>query len=325
MPKLNRRCALFLCALLLVLALPFPAAAAEETSSALTISWQDGGVPMVGARFDLYLAGSLSPAGDYVLGPAFSALPVSLADLSAQGRQTLAATLEAYAALSAISPAASALTDAQGSLTFSGLAPGLYLVSSCVHIQGSCTYTTRAFLVELPDRSAGAPSHTVTASPKYSVTPTPGGDSQTVRRKVLKIWDDPGHESDRPASVTVYLLRNGVLADTVVLSAANNWRYTWDNLDGNCTWSVAEDVPEGYTVSILPEGVTFVITNTRMDDTPDAPEVPTSPGTPDTPAPDAPEELPYTGQHWWPVSILAASGLLLFLLGCIRSREGRDV
>lgn len=54
----------------------------------------------------------------------------------------------------------------------------------------------------------------------------------------------------------------------MTLNAANNWRYTWEKLpaynkDGSkIVWSVVEKEPEGYTVLIARDGVTFTVTNT---------------------------------------------------------------
>ena len=62
----------------------------------------------------------------------------------------------------------------------------------------------------------------VTADPKYGQEKEPGGnpDGGTVRRQVLKVWEDDGTEA-RPESVTVQLLRNGEVYETVTLSEEN--------------------------------------------------------------------------------------------------------
>ena len=95
----------------------------------------------------------------------------------------------------------------------------------------------------------------VTAAPKYarrSNGGSSGGD--TVSRKVLKIWNDEGREDERPEQVSIQLLCNGEVYDTVTLSEANHWQYIWNHLDGNSPWTVVEwDVP-GYTVSVVQEG-----------------------------------------------------------------------
>lgn len=85
------------------------------------------------------------------------------------------------------------------------------------------------------------------------------------------------------------------------------------------------ETPEGYTVSVVREGITFVMTNTHTEEIPDEPtpggDVPPPPETniPDEPTPQGPgpggPDLPQTGVLWWPVSLLACGGLFLFLIG----------
>ena len=125
----------------------------------------------------------------------------------------------------------------------------------------------------------------------------------------------------------------------MTLNEKNGWRYLWTDLDADDDWRVVEkEVPDGYTVSIGREGITFVVTNTcqpeNPPDQPDQPENPPDepenppdrPDRPDQPnQPDQPGEptIPQTGTFWWPVPILAFAGLLLFLLGWAQSREWR--
>ena len=224
-----------------------------------------------------------------------------------------------------LQPLAEGKTDENGRLTFSGLEPGLYLVTGEKHTTGGVTYTPEPFLVSLPGLD-GKDNwvYDVTADPKYGQEKEPGGnpDGGTVRRKVLKVWEDDGTEA-RPESVTVQLLRNGEVYDTVTLSEENGWSHTWTGLDKDDTWQVVEaDVPDGYTVTVTREGITFVVTNTRSKDNPDEPE----PGEeiPEEPAPQGPA-LPQTGTLWWLVPLLACGGMALFLMGWARRRsEGRD-
>ena len=138
----------------------------------------------------------------------------------------------------------------------------------------------------------------------------------TDKRKVLKVWNDAGQEHDRPEKITVQLLKNGEVYDTVILNERNSWRYIWNDLpkyDKNglpIEWRVVELTPEGYTVSITQESGTFVVTNT-----PKQPSV--------MPPTDQPKEptLPQTGELWWPVPVLAAAGLLLIAAGAGKKRK----
>ena len=156
----------------------------------------------------------------------------------------------------------------------------------------------------------------VSANVKFGKTPVPD-DGDTVTRKVLKVWDDDGAEDSRPQEITVELLRNGKVYDTVKLSEKNNWRYTWLDLDADARWSVTEKTVSGYTVSITREGITFVVTNTKKPDRTDTPDMPVNPSNPSKPSSPAKPTLPQTGAVWWHVEALALSGLVFLILGAL--------
>lgn len=92
-----------------------------------------------------------------------------------------------------------------------------------------------------------------------------------VSVKVTKVWDD-GNSAARPQTTAIQLYKNGsaVGGEKVTLSQENNWTHTWQNLDGNATWTVDEPiVPDGYTKKITGNAVIgFVITNQRPHDPP---------------------------------------------------------
>lgn len=97
------------------------------------------------------------------------------------------------------------------------------------------------------------------------------GTDATTSVDVTKVWSG-GSEEDRPASITVDLLGNGVAVDTVTLTAANNWSHTFEALptaDKNgqaYTYMVSETAVPGYTTQITGDAQTgFTITNTKAD------------------------------------------------------------
>ena len=93
---------------------------------------------------------------------------------------------------------------------------------------------------------------------------------ETTSISVRKVWDDTG--LIRPTEITVDLLRNGVVDQTVVLNQANNWQYAWTELVADAVWTVTESaVPEGYVVSYHTEGSETVITNTEIQVPPTPP------------------------------------------------------
>lgn len=120
-----------------------------------------------------------------------------------------------------------------------------------------------------------------------------GGDSTVTSVRVTKIWDDAGDaDRIRPNSVAVHLLNGNHEVDTLTLSAEDGWSGTFENLPTDGSYSVVEDVPEGYELSVsgsAAEG--FVLTNSH---TPEGPGEPEGPGNPEGPGepenPGNPEE-----------------------------------
>lgn len=285
----------------------------RESSITVYFGAEDNGFP--GVEFRVYLVADVSADAQFTLTGDFAKYPVEVNGLDSSGWRQLAQTLDAYTARDHLNPLQTAETGADGRAVFTGLKTGLYLVTGDCFRQGDYTYTPEPFLVCLPspDGESGDWSYDAVVTCKYESGFNPPGD-ETVDREVLKVWEDGGDEASRPDKIVVQLLRDGEVYDTVVLSADNNWRYTWTGLDGDYTWRVVEyETPEGYTVTVHREGITFVMTNT-CDTPPDNPPV-SPPGEPG---------LPQTGMLWWPVPLLACAGILLFLLGWARGRHEKQ-
>lgn len=305
-------------------------AADNKSAEVLIISCRDNGVPLTGAEFNIYLVAVYNTKGELT---AYGDFAKYKANISA-GIQSanLASTLEGYVLRDDITSTDSAISDQYGYAVFpssgKSLKTGLYLVSAKRHTQNGYYYDFSPFVVIIS--SSTAIDSVIKVNAKFDSEPEPT-EPETVTRKVLKVWDDDGHESERPNSITVTLLKNGSVYDTVVLSAKNNWRYTWTG--PNSKWIVVEDENGNYTVDVTREGITFVVTNTYIEeppdeqepsdkppeevDTPDKPETPKEPETPDKPS----QTLPQTGQLWWPVPLLTAVGLAFILIGLIRRRD----
>ncbi|MBE6966935.1 MAG: Cna B-type domain-containing protein [Ruminococcaceae bacterium] len=81
---------------------------------------------------------------------------------------------------------------------------------------------------------------------------------------VSKVWYGAG--VSHPDSVNVTLYRDGEEYDTVTLSAANGWRYTWEDLTDEFEWTVDEpSVPSGYNKTVRQDGWNFTVVNTHED------------------------------------------------------------
>lgn len=113
---------------------------------------------------------------------------------------------------------------------------------------------------------------------------------------VVKRWESG--DQDHPNSVTITLYNGNTAWDQVTLSAANNWRHTWKDLDGEGQWSVVEtNINGGYVPSYSTSGYVVTVTNTI--------------------------KLVQTGQLSWPIPVLGGLGMLLIAYGLIAARKKR--
>lgn len=129
---------------------------------------------------------------------------------------------------------------------------------------------------------AGYEPGTVSGSMEEGFTITNKRDVEKTQISVTKVWEDSNDQDGlRPESVTVTLYRDGVATDkSVELSEANNWTYTWKELDvhhsqgTDYVYSVVETVPDGYEAITTGSAATgYVITNKRDTDTTSIPVV----------------------------------------------------
>ena len=307
LPFNKRIVSALLCLALLVITLPGRVYAAglidTEREVSLTVTFRSEGEALAELPFDLYLVATVAPNGELQVTEDFARFPVDIRGENDEAWRALATTLEGYVLSGAVAPADSGITDENGQVRFPSqtetLAQGLYFIPGFRYVQGEFIYEAQPFLVLLPglDEKENQWVYDLTVQPKY-IQP----DDLPMVRKVIKVWDD-NDSTQRPTEVTVQLLRNGEVYETVVLSAANDWRHTWAGLSAHDHWTVSEQVPDGYTVEITKEGITFVVINTA-----------------DTPTTPPPPSLPQTGQLWWPVPLLTAGGLLLIVIGLLRRR-----
>lgn len=318
----------------------------------LTLSCKtDNGTPLSGQPYDIYQIADVDAYGELTVLEAFESFDVNIRGKNDEAWRTLASTLEGYVKQSVyqgnLKSTDSGKTDEQGNLTFptsasNPLKPGLYLVMGHYFIQGSFHYEPEPFLIMLPgiDMEKNQWVYDAFAKPKQESGMVVFPPSY-ISRKVLKVWDDSGKEDLRPKSVTVHLLQDGKVYDTVQLSASNNWRWSWDELSDGYSWNVVEEVSGDYSVGITQEGITFVVKNTYIEE-PEEPEEPVTPENPDKPGkpddslnvddPNTPTgsndlkdpngpKLPQTGMLWWPVPAMAALGLLFLAAGILYRRK----
>lgn len=220
---------------------------------------------------------------NYNLVDAFSRYSIDLK----QDVQGAANALENRILMDGIEADASVTSDSLSTASFTGLSSGIYLVVGKEVFQDGVFYMPQVSLVSL--------SGDLNVDLKYETSDKPS------RIHVLKVWKKD-NEKSRPKSIEVCLLRSdGIVVDKVVLNSDNQWSTTWDNLSTSYTYSVMETtVPSGYKESCTREKDTIVLTNTgNFTDKVEKKD----------------DELPNSGQLWWPVPVLLFVGLVLFGLG----------
>lgn len=193
---------------------------------------------------------------------------VRIDDVTATHLTDMASTLENMAVLDKIPPLDTQVSDSNGELTFSGLEPGLYLLSGkyLKSSDGVTSYKPSPALVEITDSQS-----VIHVNAKIKALKTL--DGEFVVHTVKKFWENDTAE-ERPQSITVEIYEDGELYETVELNEANNWTYRWET-DEFADWRVKEKkVPDKYTVIYRSsESDTnenqYAIINTRVDDAED--------------------------------------------------------
>ena len=313
--KASAALALLFC---LLFACPHMALAADPVDPSricsLTLVARYEGSPLAGKHLRLFRVADGTTDTGFKLSAAFTSSGVTLNGLDHKGWTSAAATLSAYATNNSIAETVSGDSDANGTAIFSNLAQGLYLVAGDSLKIGTHTYFFAPFLVALPNPTdAGGWNYDLTAYPKI-IDPVEE-PPKVFDLTVLLQWSDAGHTSQRPSTIGITLLRDGVVYENYTLSAADNWRHTWEDLSEEYHWTVVQKTAlDVYSVSYQSNGNVLVITDVIKSGSNGSGTGSTNNGS-----------IPQTGILWWPVEVLAALGILLFVIGWRRRfRDGGE-
>lgn len=242
--------------------------------------------PVAGAELTAYHVAtvSLNSSGDlvYVYTDEFDGCGIALDDSS------ITSKLDTYIQSNSVS-ALKAVTDAKGKAVFSNLPVGLYFVKQMNAVAGYAP--CRPFIVTVPYKKGNSYIYSVDASPKTDI-------ARLTDITIKKVWNTD--ESTKIADkVTIQLLRDGAVIETVTLSKSNGWKVTVSDMPESDAYSVVEiNVPNGFTPTYSHNGYEFTVTNTAS--------------------------LIETGQLVWPVPILAMAGILFITLGYVALRRQED-
>jgi hypothetical protein len=260
-----------LLALLLIFAMSVHLAKAEGTHP-VTIQYDLASISGTTVGFDVYKVGTFS-GNNVELDSPFNESGVTIVlqgDGSSSSEQAASAqTLYHYIKAKNIGEdvAQHLSTDDEGNITFQGQDGCIYLIGTEEKIEyGGNVYIANPIFMTVGGGTADE------ADLKSTETEQTGDIHHTVNTgnlEVTKHWTGDSQET-RPASIEVELYEDNEFRETVTLNASNNWTYTWEDNDGEGSWTFVEKVPEGYSYTVLStsDGAKdlWIITNTARKD-----------------------------------------------------------
>ncbi len=255
-------------------------------SISVTLMDQDGKTPIEGAELSLYQVATVRLNDrnnlSYSFTNTFEDCGCALDD------PALSVKLDAFVKDHSVS-AEKLVTDAHGNATFTNLPLGLYFIKQTSAVAGYALCTS--FLVTVPNKSADGYVYDVNASPKTDI-------AKLTDITIKKVWNTDA-SAKAADSVTVQLLKDGVVIATAVLNEQNSWQVVYSDMPESDAYSIVEvDVPKGFTATYSQSGYEFTVTNSAS--------------------------LIRTGQLTWPIPVLSMAGLCLVAIGIIVLRRTRD-
>ena len=255
-------------------------------SISVTLVDPDGEKPLAGAELSLYYVATvkLNEANrpSYTFTDAFAGCGAALDD------PALTTVLDVFVQENA-TPVAKQVTDAQGAAVFTNLPLGLYFVKQTGTVENYAACTS--FLVTVPNYNDEGYVYDVNATPKTDI-------AKLTSITIQKVWNTD-ESTSATDSVTVQLLKDGVVIATAVLNDENEWRIVYTNMPESDSYSIVEvDIPQGFVAAYTQNGYIFTVTNSAF--------------------------LIQTGQLIWPIPVLALAGLCLIAVGCIVLRKTRN-
>ena len=296
-----------------------------DAVAGLTIVFRDGETVMRDASFDVYRIGDVHDDGNISLNETYAHYPINLQPEDSQAWRGTATALKGYILQDNLKPDFPGKIDAQGELNFNQLSCGVYFVVGDRYEYEGNAYESEPVFAILParDQAGDSWSYHLTVEPKTEIIPLPESpEEEYTMRKVLKVWEDDEADDNRPKTVTVDLLRNGAVYDTVKLSEDCHWSHTWNRLEKKYSWTIVERPVEAYTVTVDRENKTFVLTNTFEENS--ETKEPDPEPKPEPEHGNDEDTLPLTGQPWIVCILLFAVGLLFVVVGLLCKRGEQD-
>lgn len=258
----------------------------KQGSMSISLTDADKKTPVEGVELSIYYVATVGITSDnnlaYTYTPAFADIGIEIDNPS------LAKKLNTFVEKHSLA-SEKIVTDSQGKAGLSGLPLGLYFVKQTNSVQGYAQLNS--FMITVPYKDGNNFIYDVNASPKTEM-------EKLVDITVKKVWN-----TDKSAkiaeNVTIQLLRDGVVVETAILGAENNWKVTFNNMPQSDSYTVEEvNIPKGFVATYSRDGYEFTVTNTAT--------------------------LIKTGQLVWPIPILAMAGIAFITLGTVVLHKQED-
>ena len=170
------------------------------------------------------------------------------------------------------------LTDVNGYVNFSNLDLGLYLVRQSNELENYSSIDS--YLLTIPTIMDNNWVYNLNSEPKVDII-------KLVNIIINKVWNTKKNIKDL---VTVELLLDDEVIDTVELSDNNNWTYTFYRMRSSNKYSIREvNIPKDFKATYKTDGYNFTVINT--------------------------DTLPLTGQAMFLVPIIFFVGVIFIALG----------
>ena len=298
-PMINKKtlCAAVIAVLLIIPCMTvFTSASAVDTQRQVSLAIKD--VPLADITFSAYLVAQMDGEGSLTVSDAFADSAIELNEDTDIAQ--LSGSLVKYVLKNKITADATAVSDKLGAASFkrSDLKQGLYLITAQRVVKDGKTYCVSPFMASLPYIYENTVHYDVIADAKFDLLPSI--DLYTV----YKVWSDVGVEDKRPQSIDISLYCDGEVYEQITLPHNGAWKYEWKDLPSDHVWWVEENDVVDYSFSVTEKGSSFTVINTYTGS-----------------YPPPQEDIPSTGQLWWPVPILLCAGLVLIVCGLIRRKS----
>lgn len=188
----------------------------------------------------------------------------------------------------------SKLTNQDGNVKYDNLDLGLYLIKQTNKVDGFSKIDS--FLAMIPKEIDNSWEYNIKATPKTDII-------RVMDINVRKVWNtsnnNTNHGVNLPKSITIELLLNDEVVDTVKLNNENEWKHTWTDLPKSDSYIVREiNVPKGWTVTYQKEDNSFIVTNTST--------------------------LVQTGQMLWIVLLIGMIGIVFIIISLVYDKVSHE-